>query len=452
MMKIFKGFWVFVLAAILAGSGCNNAERLFIVDAQGGDLVLHGANISNAAKREPLHVGWHGQADYDRMIGWGMNAVRLLIFWTAIEPEEGVFDNDYLDRVEERLDWAQAAGLYVLMDMHQDTYGEKFGGNGAPVWATRDDGIPFDHVSPWWLNYAAPAVRRAFYHLWIDADLQEHYRQSWTVVAERFGNHPAVLGYEIMNEPYFGDINPFIFEKDFLYPFTRYVAEGIRSADPDGLIFFEPMIITNLGIPSFGPSIEINDSVYAPHFYQPAVHEGQPYDLDPSLINSTAKTRSRESARHGTPWLLTEFGVASTTTGYEQYLEDLLRALDEQSAGWFYWSYDKGGGFCMLQDDGSESPVMDHLVRPYPQRTTGRLASYTFDPDTRVFEMAFENRAGATGETEIFVAASRVYGGSFQVGCSDAAGTWSYTFDPAREIVSVQTDPGTSEHTITITP
>ena len=201
-----------VLCMAMAGailfSGCSNAERLFIIDGQGGDLVLHGANISNAAKREPLHVGWHEQADYDRMIGWGMNAVRLLIFWTAVEPEEGVFDDDYLDRVEARLDWAQAAGLHVLLDMHQDIYGEKFGGDGAPVWAARDDGICFESVSPWWLNYAAPAVMRAFYHLWVDADLQEHYRQSWMLVAERFGDHPAVLGYEIMNEPFFGELIP----------------------------------------------------------------------------------------------------------------------------------------------------------------------------------------------------------------------------------------------------
>jgi len=66
---------------------CGCEERYFLTDGQGRDLVLHGANISNAAKNDPLYVGWHTQADYERMVSWGMNYTRLLIFWAAIEPE-----------------------------------------------------------------------------------------------------------------------------------------------------------------------------------------------------------------------------------------------------------------------------------------------------------------------------------------------------------------------------
>ena len=64
---------------------------------------------------------------------WGMNAVRLLTTWAAVEPEQGVYDEAYLDALAERLDWAKDAGLHVVLDMHQDVYGEGFGFDGAAL-------------------------------------------------------------------------------------------------------------------------------------------------------------------------------------------------------------------------------------------------------------------------------------------------------------------------------
>lgn len=450
--SIFTGL---VLISVVLFIGCQTGERYFLTDEQGRALVFHGANISNAAKYDPLHVGWHQEADYNRMVSWGMNCVRLLIFWAAIEPAEGVFDDTYLDRVQERLDWAASAGLRVILDMHQDLYGEKFsGGDGAPVWATRDEGIPYTPVSPWGLNYLSPAVTKAFHHFWYDADLREDFMQAWIHVVQRFKDHPAVLGYEILNEPYFGDTSLFSFEQDVLYPFYRYITDGIRSVDPQGIIFFEPMIITSAGLPSFGDPIGIPSAVYSAHFYQLGVHDGSPYNGDPSTIINTMNMRRGEASKHGTPWMLTEFGVAPTTSGYDLYLRDILNALDQQSAGWCYYTYDKASddSFGMVEEDGSESPVMEQLVRPYPQRTAGSLKSYGFDPSSKTFQMTFDNKSGVSGDTEIFAAASRVYGGSFQIQSSDPAGTWSYTFDPANEIVHLTTDPLSSEHVVTIHP
>lgn len=446
--------FISLATALFLAAGCEQVQRVFPVDAQGRDLVLHGVNISNHAKFAPGYLSWHTQADYDRLAGWGLNGVRLLIFWAAVEPAQGIYDDEYLDRIRERLDWADAAGLHVILDMHQDLYGEKFQSDGAPVWATRDDGIPYEPQTPWWLNYLEPAVLRAFHHLWNDTDLQELYAGMWAHVAERLSYHPALLGYELMNEPHFGEASPLTFENDLLFPFYRRAASAIRAVDPGRYLFFEPMIVTSAGIASFGDSIGLEAAVYAPHFYQTEVHEGEPYNGNPTLIRNTASQRSQEASRHGAPWVLTEFGVSPETEGYDLYLRDLLQSLDEQSAGWFYWGYDRyeHNGFAMLWNDGTETPITDHLVRPYPRATAGKLLRYGFDPVTRVFEMTFENRAGTTGGTEIFTAASRVYGGGFQVSSSDPDGTWSYDYDAGSQIVRVQHNPGLSEHTVTLRP
>ncbi|HSN81459.1 MAG TPA: hypothetical protein VLS88_02680, partial [Polyangiales bacterium] len=75
-----------------------------------------------------------------------------LIFWDAIEPEPGVYDQDYLTRWEDRLDWYAEAGVWVVLDMHQDVYSQVFCCDGAPEWAVRTDGIPYEQQEVWWTN------------------------------------------------------------------------------------------------------------------------------------------------------------------------------------------------------------------------------------------------------------------------------------------------------------
>ncbi len=69
---------------------------------------------------------------------WGFNVIRLLIIWEAIEPEPGVFDENFFKKVDQIIEWAEERGIFVLLDMHQDLYGPAFGGDGAPVWVKQD--------------------------------------------------------------------------------------------------------------------------------------------------------------------------------------------------------------------------------------------------------------------------------------------------------------------------
>ena len=64
---------------------------------------------------------------------------------------------------------AGAEGLWVLIDMHQDLWSERFGGNGAPDWATLDDGQPFV-PTPFPFAYLQPAVGRSFTSFWANRD------------------------------------------------------------------------------------------------------------------------------------------------------------------------------------------------------------------------------------------------------------------------------------------
>ena len=54
-------------------------------------------------------------------IGW--NAVRLLVSWSRIEPRPGVYDRAYLKRVDATVARLARAGIYSIVDLHQDAWG-----------------------------------------------------------------------------------------------------------------------------------------------------------------------------------------------------------------------------------------------------------------------------------------------------------------------------------------
>jgi len=158
----------------------ENDERYFVKDKYGRSLILHGVNANADAKSDPLRVGWPKEQDYaDLSQKWGFNFVRYLVLWDGIEPVKGKYDTSYFNRIRERLDWCQKYNLKVVLDMHQDLYALRYGGDGAPDWAIIDDGEPFEMQEPWELNYRQPAVIASINNFWDTTKghnyLQEHY-------------------------------------------------------------------------------------------------------------------------------------------------------------------------------------------------------------------------------------------------------------------------------------
>ena len=98
--------------------------------------------------------------------------------------------------------------------------------------------------------------------------------QHWGRVADALGDHPGVLGYEILNETWPGDVRAhpgLLLEGDAtaLAPLYSRVAARIRRADPQRLIFFEGNLFS-LYTPAsrgFATPPAANNTVYAQHLY-----------------------------------------------------------------------------------------------------------------------------------------------------------------------------------------
>jgi hypothetical protein len=125
-------------------------------------------------KRGRLGVEWRfdSQASLDFYADHGVTWLRLPIRWERLQPDLGeALDPEVADALDAVLDRAHAAGLGVVLDLHN------FGGYYA-----------FDGET---------GVRRA-----LGVDLgSDDLADVWLRVADRFGGHAAVRAWGLMNEP-----------------------------------------------------------------------------------------------------------------------------------------------------------------------------------------------------------------------------------------------------------
>jgi endoglycosylceramidase len=445
----------------------------FITDEQGRALILHGINVSSSTKDDPLRMPWVEQADVTRLADdFGFNFARFLLQWDALEPAPGVYDEDYLDRVAQRMAWFAEAGIHVVLDMHQDVYGKfdsegrgPIGYDGAPGWAFVADGGTFARDPGFWfLDYFDDAVMNAWDNFWdYDAhpELQDHYAAAWAHVAARFRDDPTVLGYDLMNEPWPGRdfyAKQAEFDAGKYRAFLERCIAAIRAVDADGWIFFEPRAAgPNAGQPSYigvldDPRAGEPRLAYFPHYYSLGPDTAGVYDpaTDTSIEDWTA-SRKVEIDAQVAPMLIGEWGTGRNVVNWRIYLEEVARMADHATSGWAYWEYGLGG-WGPVDAQRQETETAEVLVRAYPQRVAGTPRFIDFDPATRVLRLEFDEKAGVTGATELYVPAARHYPEGFELTTSDPQGTWSQSWDAEREVLSYVADPASEAHVVEIHP
>jgi endoglycosylceramidase len=256
----------------------RRGEIPYIADEQGRMVLLHGATPASLLEFGPSNAPAYPlepaayengqcpankasskyppfcQADVAQMARLGFNVMRLPLSWSLLEPQRGSFNQTYVDRIAQMVDWARAQHIYVIVDMHQNAYSNYVGASdssvdlgqysGAPSWATITDGLP-SHV---YANQREvnPAVLEATTNFWYDRNgIQDEYLAALAFIAKKFRADPVVVGYGIYNEPLVGWGLPPGFEDLLLFPFYRRAVDAITGAH-DGLPcwsgFFMPAV------------------------------------------------------------------------------------------------------------------------------------------------------------------------------------------------------------------
>ena len=459
-----RGLMATALAVVVVGGGVAAATRTapthagaLIADAQGRELVLRGFSTDQTAKSSPDGLPTFTEADLDiEQRDMGTNFVRFLISWRAVEPQEGVIDQAYLDAVAARVAWYADRGYKVMLDMHQDLWGpaitpEGKNGNGAPAWATHLDGLRVTPQDMWELIYLEPGVIRAFDHFWGTTgehpELMDHYVKAWQAIAQRFADDDTVVAYDLMNEPYGGTIGGATFEAGPLTTLYQRTTDAIRKVDSDTWVCVEPQAFgTNWGTPSGLRHIDDPRKgdpriAYCPHLYPLPMDLGGGY----SGGNKTAVDASVEAWRGNAlrqakvlgdvPIILGEFGLDTTADGALDYVKRVYALADEMGMSVAYWARDDGS-WGPYETDGTPRNLIPVLNRPYPRAVDG-LKSW------RIAGGGLTLTVTGTGSGEAYIPAVSAPGGVRVTG-----GTLD-SWDPATGRVTFSTF---GETTVTITP
>lgn len=180
------------------------------IDQNNHQLLLHGVNMVCKDKAKN-YIGEYTKEDFHLLRCCGFHVVRLGIFWDGVEPSPGIYDETYLDQIDQLIALAASENIVVYLDMHQDLFSCNYS-DGAPDWATLTEGCEHVATELWSESYLlSPAVQHAFDQFWKNAPasdgvgIQEHFIRMWQHIAKRFHTNETVIGYDVFNEPFPGE-------------------------------------------------------------------------------------------------------------------------------------------------------------------------------------------------------------------------------------------------------
>lgn len=284
------GNWLLPEGYMLKFKSANSPQRIGVVLNQ---LV----GEDEARRFWKAHLDNYVTADDIRFIKRaGFNSVRVpfnyRLFVTEGEPRrlEGV-GYEMLDRV---VGWCRKEGLYVVLDMH-----------GAPGGQTGDNiddswGYPFLFESP---------------------EAQQLTIDIWRKLAARYAGEPAVVGYDLLNEPiahYFdaAHFNP------KLEPLYKRIVAAVRAVDKNHVIF--------LG----GAQWDTNFKVFGPPFDPKLAYTFHKYWME--VKQEAVQEYVDFSAKHGVPLYMGESGENT-----DEWIASFRTLLERNNIGWCFWPYKK---------------------------------------------------------------------------------------------------------------
>jgi len=430
-------------------SGRGPWQERFITDSQGRALILYGLDTSEDAATSADGMPWIKQSDVSAEYNLlGTDFVRYLISWQQIEPEPGQFNLKYLAEVAQRVSWYQQQGYHVLLDMQQNMYGSALGGSGAPPWATDSGGLSATPQTPWDLTYTQPAVVHAFDEFWgtrtDDPQYQQQYIATWVMVATYFAKNTAVVGYDLMNQPWGGSLQGPAFEAGPLARFYQKAIDAIRTVDSAHWLFVEPEAVpTDWGLPSALPKLDDPRAGQPQIGYAPQLYP-EPLDSEGSYTGSNSFVTDRELAsweiqvertaeRMDAPIVLGSWSANAPDPYAHLYIDKVQTLLDQMMIGEAYWSSDPGPGSAVWTSRGKPADLSTVIATAYPRAIAGQPVSFGYDKSTLDLNVQWTDKPGVTGSTDLYLPPSDFPGG----GTITLNSRYTSHWNPVTHILSI---------------
>jgi aryl-phospho-beta-D-glucosidase BglC (GH1 family) len=307
------GDWLLIEGYMLCGP--NEPEQ-----AIRGDLARSiGARQTRDFFRQYQDV-FIQSSDLRRIRRRGFNVVRVPFNYRLFlpSPEKNLYERNGWKRLDWLIRECSRNGLYILLDMH---------------------------ASPGAQNYDWHSDSAGKAHLWDSDKNQRTLVSLWGQIARRCAGEPAVLGYDLLNEPILGD-------KSLLIDIYQRCLQAIRDAGDNHIVFLEGTAWSDdfSGL----DDIDGDQLAYSPHFYKPypfvfnteldlsypGIIEGKRWDKAALRRELARFYRLGRSTKR--PVLIGEFGVntrCSRCHAETRWVKDCVELFENFDFHWTYWSY-----------------------------------------------------------------------------------------------------------------
>ena len=443
-----------------------STDKLRFVDEYGRERIFTGMNVVDKKDFDIDNPGFGYPADtfpFEEYKARGFDMIRLGFTWSAMEPAPGHYNEKLIESLKAFLDKCEEYGIYAFLDCHQDLYSSYCYGDGAPRWATiTDEFTPHKQLAVWAEGYFyGRACHRAFDNFWNNVEynkkgLQDYFADMWKHLATELGGHPALFGYDFLNEPFPGADGGKIFRKlianvvktsvidkrvslsqmakealgpdkpkaldqfpaevfkkvgsvcddlvkkfdeEKYSPFISKMGNAVREIRDDGILFVDNNYYSNLGIPCCNKAIEVNgkkDSLqcFAPHAYDLMVDTPAYKYANNSRVGMIFDEHRKTQERLGVPCIIGEWGSSAEGDGWYPHFRFLLKKFDNYKWSNTYWCYYDG----ILEKD-----FMCLLTRPHPKAVAGEIKEYEYDCENGVFTLTFEQKEKCKKPTVIYI-------------------------------------------------
>jgi endoglucanase len=220
----------------------------------------------------------------------GFNTVRVPLHYSLFESD----DAEGFRLLNRLIGWSRAENLYVILDLHAAPGGQ----TGTNI----DDSSGY----PW--LYQSPKE-------------QEHLIEIWRRLATHYRDEPAVLGYDLLNEP-IPHFSKLALLNPALEPLYKKLSGEIRNVDGHHILFLGgAQWDTNFSV--FGKPFDTNVA-YTFHKYWTAPDE--------SVIRQYLDFRER----YDVPIWMGESGENT-----DEWIGQFVKTLEKNNIGWAFWPYKK---------------------------------------------------------------------------------------------------------------
>jgi endoglucanase len=231
------------------------------------------------------------------------------------------------------------------------------------------------------------------FRIWEESKFQEEFINGWRKLAKLLKDDAGLIGYDLMNEPYFRN------EKDSAKLNDLYfrTITAIREVDPDTPIVLQPSEMGSLNALESLTTFKDPKLIYSFHYYEPWVYFSKrknkgrlryPGKIPPWISEKSqgpsehwdlkrhqsqlAKVKVWAEQRGLKPYqiFVGEFGVWKDAKGADQYLRDVLSVFLDHGWAWTCYAFRETGWENADLEKGpvdpkTQAPVLFDIIRGY---------------------------------------------------------------------------------------